>query len=346
MKAKGTSRGLFILAFIFALLTAYLSYTYLSRVTGDYEEPETETVKMWVARDKIFAREIISEDMIIEVDVPIFDGYDLYIKNSEDIIGKMTVESIMANEGFPPDRLMKNIEEELSLKIYGSMRAVSISVNRNTGVSDRLRPGDRVDIFLFLPALAAEEEILRPDITKLMLQNIEVLTVRNNYLRKFPEGDTGGGAYDITIAVPVLEIEKLYMAEQSGSLKLALRPFSGDTYYNSYGTIWEELLLDQEMKHRDFFPEYGIQEDLAKVTEDKLGEYEELIGTVSTEGGIETDEQIEVDRVYTVQYGDTLIKISTKLLGSGSRYVEIKKVNGLRTNKIYPGQQLKIPKVD
>jgi N-acetylmuramoyl-L-alanine amidase CwlA len=48
--------------------------------------------------------------------------------------------------------------------------------------------------------------------------------------------------------------------------------------------------------------------------------------------------------VYTVQKNDTLWKIATKQLGKGSRYTEIKTLNGLKSDKILPGQTLKIPK--
>lgn len=47
--------------------------------------------------------------------------------------------------------------------------------------------------------------------------------------------------------------------------------------------------------------------------------------------------------IYTVQRGDSLWKIADKLLGSGSRYKEIKALNGLASNTIYKGQKLKIP---
>ncbi len=192
------------------------------------------------------------------------------------------------------------------------MRAVSIMVNKNAGVSDYVRPGDRVDIFMYLPELTEQQVVIRPEITKLMLQNIEVLSVRKNSNRKFAEEEEATNMYDMTIAVPVLEIEKLYLVQNVGDIKLALRPFSGDTFYNSYGTIWEELLIDKEMKHRNFFPEYGVQENLAIVTEDKLGEYEELVddydGPPPSTGPIPENPD-EYD-IYTVVYGDTLIKIS------------------------------------
>ena len=46
---------------------------------------------------------------------------------------------------------------------------------------------------------------------------------------------------------------------------------------------------------------------------------------------------------YTVQKGDTLWEIAKKYLGSGARYTEIVKLNGLKTSVILVGQQLKIP---
>jgi len=348
MKSKGTGKRLFLLALIFAAVTAFLSYSYLSRQAGPKDAPEVETMKIWVAKENIPAREIVMEEMVHEVELPKSDKLESYIQSIEDIVGKFTAESILQGEGFPPERLMESIDEELSLRIHGSMRAVSIMVDKNSGVSDYIRPGDRVDLFLFLPELTEQQEVVRPDITKLMLQNIEILAVRRNSNRQFPDEEEAENVYDITLAVPVLEIEKLYMAQKTGSLKLALRPFSGDTFYNSYGTIWEELLLDSEMKHRNFFPEYGVQENLALVTEDKLGEYEELVddyngGPASTGPIPENPEEYDV---YTVVYGDTLIKISKTYYDDPFKYVDIKRANGLRTNKIYPGQQLKIPVLD
>lgn len=46
---------------------------------------------------------------------------------------------------------------------------------------------------------------------------------------------------------------------------------------------------------------------------------------------------------YTVKAGDSLWAIADKKLGDGSRYNEIKQLNGLTSNTIYAGQVLKIP---
>ena len=47
---------------------------------------------------------------------------------------------------------------------------------------------------------------------------------------------------------------------------------------------------------------------------------------------------------YTVKKGDTLWAIAQRYLGSGSKYKEIKALNALNSDTIYPNQILKIPK--
>ncbi len=47
---------------------------------------------------------------------------------------------------------------------------------------------------------------------------------------------------------------------------------------------------------------------------------------------------------YTVKKGDTLWNISERYLGIGSKYKEIKTLNGLSSDIIYPNQTLKIPR--
>ena len=48
-------------------------------------------------------------------------------------------------------------------------------------------------------------------------------------------------------------------------------------------------------------------------------------------------------RFHIVVHGDTLWAIAKKYLGNGSRYKEIVSLNGLKSNVIYSGMELKIP---
>ena len=51
----------------------------------------------------------------------------------------------------------------------------------------------------------------------------------------------------------------------------------------------------------------------------------------------------ETYRIHTVVKGDTLWEIAKAYLGDGSRYPEIKSLNGLTSNVIYTGWKLKTP---
>ena len=51
----------------------------------------------------------------------------------------------------------------------------------------------------------------------------------------------------------------------------------------------------------------------------------------------------EVERTYTVARGDSLWMIAARLLKDGSRYKEIRELNGMKTDTIHAGQVLKIP---
>ena len=48
-------------------------------------------------------------------------------------------------------------------------------------------------------------------------------------------------------------------------------------------------------------------------------------------------------RTYTGGHGDTLRQIAQTLLGKGSRYTEIVKLNGLKSNVLMSGQVLELP---
>lgn len=62
----------------------------------------------------------------------------------------------------------------------------------------------------------------------------------------------------------------------------------------------------------------------------------------ATSAGASTGQ--DAARTYTVKRGDSLWAIAAKNLGSGTRYTEIKALNGLKSDTIYPGQVLKLPK--
>lgn len=73
-----------------------------------------------------------------------------------------------------------------------------------------------------------------------------------------------------------------------------------------------------------------------------------LMGGVKVETPAEQPKQEAESTVsyttYTVQDGDSLWRVASKLLGSGTEWPQIQKANGLKGTVIHPGQKLKIPK--
>ena len=73
--------------------------------------------------------------------------------------------------------------------------------------------------------------------------------------------------------------------------------------------------------------------------------YPEIMKSKSLNGFSKSNNyQISNYFTYTVKKGDTLWGIAQRYLGGGSKYKEIKSLNVLNSDTIYPGQVLKIPK--
>ena len=101
---------------------------------------------------------------------------------------------------------------------------------------------------------------------------------------------------------------------------------SGDTLSGiarKYGTTYQQLAAYNKISNPN------------KIS---VGQKIKIPGTAT-----EAKAQEATGRTYTVVRGDSLWGIASKLLGKGSRYKEIKTLNGLKSDTITAGQVLKIP---
>lgn len=105
----------------------------------------------------------------------------------------------------------------LSREVSNGMRAVSISVNDVSGVSGFMLPGDHVDVVLTrrLPADAGDELV-----SDIILQNITILGIDQV---SDQQRDQPVVARTATVEVTPEQAQKLALAQQAGTLSLALR---------------------------------------------------------------------------------------------------------------------------
>lgn len=329
---KKMRRRLFIFSIIFAMLSAGAAYLYLESL-DDTPEVVVESYTILVAAKNIPARTLITEEMIRAVDVPFESKSELFSNEYEDIVGKYARSEIFKDSQFHIDGLMLGKEEELSIKISGNMRAVSVPVNGKTGVANLIKPGDRVDIVIFLPAVSENETVLRPDIARMFMQNVEVLAIGSDLTTESDSliensEDKSQSTYLATLAVAVQDVEKIVLAKDIGLLDLVLRPIEGDFVYDSDGAIWQEFFLDDFNYLKDMFPNYEVN----------------TVGKVNL-----NPEEYEYEKYvyYTVRYGDTLKSISMLFYENEEDYILLKEVNNINDeNIISAGMGLRIPMLE
>ncbi len=360
MKNKSTLLLLFSL--LLAVLTAGAAWYWLQSQSGAKTE-KVDTAPLWVARETIQAGIQITQKMLEEKQVKVSEVKPGFLNKSEDIIGKFTKDTIIQGEAFPKERLYEAGAELVPMKLQPGFRAFSITVTQYAAVADLVKPGDAVDIFVYLKE-KGETEVsgFRPDIARLLLQEVDVLGIRKETDKNAKAPESTPELYAVTLSVTVRDIEKLILAEETGMLKLALRPVGDASRYASYGVMWEELMLDENLKMRTMNPEYEQETDLNRLNSTPAIAPATSSSTIEPAQPATPAEQSVAPVIskpqpaqapspgedsytlYTVKYGDTLYTISKDFFsGDAGYYDEIMKMNGLSNTLIRPGEELKIP---
>ena len=332
MKGK---RALFIIvSFMLALLLSVSVYVYLSSLEN--KPAAVKEYEVIVASIEIPQYTKITQEMIETIKVlQLPADSTTYYADPAEIVGKYNSERILKGEQFFKSRILDNAENNLSLSLTGNNRAVSVMANLESGVTKLIKPGDYLDIMVFLPELSEGDRVVRPDIEKIFMQKILVMAVD----RKTATGtastgtaaagteaaaseDAGATVFYLTLSVPVFDVEKLALAEDIGSLKFELRPKTDDFIYQTEGAIWQEMLLDADKKMKDIAPTYQIKEDKKANT---AYNYDKYI-------------------YYVVKKGDTLRSIAQQFLKDPNKYTVLQDINNISDpNTILTGTGIKIP---
>jgi pilus assembly protein CpaB len=239
-------RRILLLSLILALI-ATISFSIYIR-PSESTSASVGTVEVMVATKDIPKNTTINKDMLTKKNVP-KDVVPVGVETRpEQVIGKIAVENINANEPFVSNRLLDPNSDMamLTYKIPKGKRAITLAYNDVMGVAGFIRPGDRVDVIgTFDPDIM--KQTINQDISKVLLQNIQVLAVGSKKADG-AKSDTPENAplATITLAATPEEAELLTFTEERGSVRLLLRGVEEDSKVNTLGTSNSNLLIPRK----------------------------------------------------------------------------------------------------
>lgn len=223
-----------------ALITSLLIYLYLSSMSSTGAGVKTKTA--YVATRDIPAKVVITDAMIEPVKVPVDITLPIGISDKNEIVGKMAKERIVKGEPILFERLYPEKKTTMSYVIPKGMRAVTINVNEVIEVGGFVNPGDFVDILVTYQEkdkTVKGTPVQYPQYTKTILQNVQVLAVGQIM------AETSNGTAltaSVTLALTLPDAEKLVLSEESGTLRLALRPNMEDGIVTTPGAVRDDLM--------------------------------------------------------------------------------------------------------
>ena len=261
--AGSTNRRLLLLALVAGIVAAILIYTALSRGSESTGSAgAASTVPAVVAKQDIPARTKITSGMVEVRQLPTDSHSELAYTDLSQVVGQVTRYPIATNEEVLSTKVVSlasvaKTGESLSYVIPEGSRAISIEVTQVISSGGLVLPGDYVDIIgVFDVTFGAGDQETTADkyFSRIILQNIEVLAVAQTVVDTVPEAGTTTGtdgettttdaggqrvrnteaspepkASTVTLSVTPQQAQLLFLAEENGVLRLAVRPYGDAT---------------------------------------------------------------------------------------------------------------------
>lgn len=234
-----------LLALLSAVVTAVLLYFFLSSLGNETAIPQKEVI---TASVNIPPNTEITESMLSVTRLPEDAVHQNAIKDSKLALGKVSSSDIIAGEQILDENLIepgKSSNGTLAYAIEPGMRAFTISVDSNSGLSDMLKPQNRVDI-LGLFEDPAVSDVNSNTYSTLILDNIKILAVDSVLSEKGKANQDGiAMAYStITLQVTPEEALELNLAAEKGQLRAVLRSPLDEEAANLPSVTLKQIMKD------------------------------------------------------------------------------------------------------
>ena len=210
-------RLLLVIAAVLSIIAAILTYSLLSK-KAPISGPSEDNVPVIVATRAIGAETEIKEEMLKVVYLPKDIAQSDAFKNTADVLGKKTVQSINAGDQVTRRRFSVPMNKSLLISIPNDKRAVTIPVDDVSSIAGFVKPGQYVDV---INVVGKSGNV--PTVGKMILQNVLVLGTGQRDMTN--SNSKAESVKTVTLAVDPRDAVRLRVAQQeNGRISLALRP--------------------------------------------------------------------------------------------------------------------------
>jgi pilus assembly protein CpaB len=228
-------RVLATLMVIAAVVTGYVGYRLSQKKPADTLAVVVPTYTQVIAKNTLAAGHVLAMEDLETATTPQFDKHAF--SDPQALIGKAVMTSIAKGAPFHVSHFP--VSSLLGQALAPNERAVAIKVNEVIGVGGFIKPGDHVDVLLYL---RQERETGDISSAQVVLTNVKVLAYgtltadavssQEDALTPSAPGKLGNDniadrngkdSHSAILAVHAQDMAKLMLADSTGSLRLALR---------------------------------------------------------------------------------------------------------------------------
>jgi pilus assembly protein CpaB len=167
----------------------------------------------------------------------------------EDVEKRRPKAKLFQGEPILDNKLMPvGIQAGATEEIPLGYRVASVNVTKESGVSDLIRPGDRVDLLLYVkqtPGAIVETSV------RTLFQDIKVFAVNDVYNLEATEGGNTINAKTVSLLLTPNQLEKFTLASELGQIRLALRSHEDKDHQDLAGAFTRDLGDEGEPANRD-----------------------------------------------------------------------------------------------
>lgn len=200
--------------------------------------PDADTQQIFVALADIPTNDLITAEMLKLEEWPKDKVPEGALTKIEDVEGRRPKAKIWQGEVILENKLLIDGMASASGDVPVGYRVVSVKVTNESGISNLIFPGDRVDVLLYLkqsPGTVSATGV------RTLFQDVKVFAVNELYNLEGTQGQNSINAKTVSLLVTPKQAEKFTLATELGEIRLTLRSHDDKDPVDLGGTFAKEL---------------------------------------------------------------------------------------------------------